>query len=79
MCCAMTKVIEAIYSDGVLKPVEALELSDQQRVRLTIEPLNTRSDAQRQAALQRLFDQIDRMNFRLSGTLPTRDELHERR
>ena len=75
----MTKVIEAIYSDGVLKPVEALELPDQQRVRLTIEPLDTPSDEERQAAVQELFEEIDRMDFRLTGPLPTRDELHERR
>ncbi len=75
----MTKVVEAIYSDGVLKPVEALELPEKQRVRLTIEPLDTCSDAQRQAALRRLFDRIERMNLHLSGPLPTRDELHERR
>lgn len=75
----MIKVIEAIYSDGVLKPVEALELPDQQRVRLTIEPLDTPSDEERQAAVQELFEEIDRMDFRLTGPLPTRDELHERR
>ncbi len=32
----ITKVIEAIYEDGVLKPVEKLDLKDGQRVRIVI-------------------------------------------
>lgn len=75
----MTKVIQAIYANGVLKPTEALELSEQQRVRLIVQTEESPTDEQRKAALQRLFDRIDRMNFRLRGPLPTRDELHERR
>ena len=75
---AMTKVIEAIYTKGVLKPVEALDLAEQQRVRLTIEPLDTRSDEERQAALERLIEGLKRSKLRLEGPLPTRDELHER-
>ena len=75
----MTRVIEAIYCDGVLQPVESLELPDQQRVRLTIEPINTPSDEERRAAVQKLFEEIDEMDFRLTGPLPTREELHERR
>ncbi len=92
----MTKVIEAIYADGVLKPTEALELPEQQRVELTMRviPDNGRpaddrcidawpqmegSRETRQAALDQLFDEIDRANLQLKLRLPTRDELHERR
>ncbi len=33
---AMAKIIEAIYKDGVLKPLEKLDLIDGQRVRIAI-------------------------------------------
>ena len=36
----MTEVIEAIYSHGVLEPLEALEFPEQQRVRLLLQPIN---------------------------------------
>jgi len=84
----MTRVVEAIYEDGVLKPVEALELREQQRVRVTIEPLDGRekggppnagTEDQRGAAVQRLFEVMDQSTLSLTGPLPTRDELHERR
>ena len=74
----MTKVVEAIYSDGVLEPLESLGLAEKQRVRVTIEPIDGTSEEQRQAALQRLFDHIDRSSFRIQGRLPTRDELYDR-
>ncbi len=32
----MSKVIEAVYENGVLKPVEKLDLKDGQRVRIMI-------------------------------------------
>ena len=74
----MTKVIDAIYTKGVLKPVQALELAEQQRVRLTIELLETCSEQERQAALERLIEGLKRSKLRLEGALPARDELHER-
>jgi predicted DNA-binding antitoxin AbrB/MazE fold protein len=33
----MTKQIDAVYENGVLRPLEPLELEEQQRVRITIE------------------------------------------
>ena len=74
----MTRVIEAIYSNGVLRPVDALELPDQQRVRLTIEPIDGASDVDRETALKRLIDGLKSSKLRLNGPLPTRDELHDR-
>ena len=35
----MAKVLEAIYEDGVFKPVKLVDLTEKQRVRLTIEPI----------------------------------------
>ena len=74
----MTKVIEAIYSDGVLKPVEALELPDDQRVRLTVEPIDGDQNLNREEAKKRLIERLKHSELRLTGPLPTRDELHER-
>ena len=33
----MAKIIEAIYEDGVLKPVGSLPLKEHQRIRITLE------------------------------------------
>ena len=74
----MTKVVEAIYSHGVLEPLESLGFPEKQRVRLTIEAIDGTSGEQRQAALQRLLDHIMRSNFRIQGRLPSRDELYDR-
>jgi predicted DNA-binding antitoxin AbrB/MazE fold protein len=35
----MTVIVEAVYEDGVLKPVEPLPLSEHERVRVTVEPV----------------------------------------
>lgn len=86
----MTKVVEAIYSHGVLEPLEALELPEFQRVELTVRPIDgaARADApwpepapskqERDASLAELFAEIDRMDLHLRVRMPTRDELHER-
>ena len=78
----MTKVVEAIYSHGVLEPLESLDLPEKQRVRLIVQPIDNASlsdaSADRHAAMKRLRAGIASMNFRLTGPLPTRDELHDR-
>jgi predicted DNA-binding antitoxin AbrB/MazE fold protein len=35
----MESIFEAIYEDGVLKPLEPIKLLDHQRVKITIHPL----------------------------------------
>jgi predicted DNA-binding antitoxin AbrB/MazE fold protein len=75
----MAQVTEAIYANGVLKPVEDLALREDQRVRLIIEPLDeapTREE--RAAAFARLLAGIEKMQFYSDGPLPSRDELHDR-
>lgn len=74
----MTQIIEAIFSDGVLRPVSPLQLRDQERVRVIIAPINGHSVSNREAALKRLRAGIERMNFRSDGAYPQRDELHDR-
>ncbi len=74
----MAKVIEAIYTNGILKPVEALELPERQRVRLIVQVIADDRCRARREAFKRLRERIARSNFSYGGTLPTRDELHER-
>jgi predicted DNA-binding antitoxin AbrB/MazE fold protein len=74
----MVQVTEAVFSQGVLKPVGELRLREQQRVRLIIEPVDGGQDVDRAAALSRLRAGIESMNFSSSGPLPSRDELHDR-
>ena len=71
----MVHVTEAVFSQGVLKPVDALQLREQQRVRLIIEPMDGGQDVDRAGALKRLRAGIASMSFSSSGPLPARDEL----
>ncbi len=75
----MIRTTEAIFTDGVLKPVEPLNLREQQRVRITVEEVEALTESERAAALKQFFEKADRMGFRSEGPYPTRDELHERR
>lgn len=78
----MTRTVEAVFSGGVFRPTESVQLPDQQKVTLyyqTAEPISFPSDSQRRAALERLWKKVDEMNIRIMGPYPSRDELHERR
>ena len=78
----MTQTIEAIYTDGVLKPTAELPLRDNQRVRLSIETIDETIDetnVDREAAVTRLKAGIASMRFFSEGPLPSREELHDRR
>jgi len=78
----MTPTIEAIYSDGVLKPTAALPLRDNQRVRLSIQPIDDTIDetnVDREAAVTRLKAGIASIRFFSEGPVPSREELHDRR
>jgi len=60
----MAQVTEAIYTQGLLKPKDALALREAQRVRLITEPLDDDHDrGDRSAALQRLRAGIGGMRF----------------
>lgn len=74
----MTQRIEAVYSDGVLKPDHDLGLREQQRVRLIVETIDD-IPKDREAALSVLRAGIARMQFFSKGPLPNREELHDRR
>jgi predicted DNA-binding antitoxin AbrB/MazE fold protein len=74
----MAQIIEATYSEGMLRPDVPLDLHESQRVRLTIETLSPLDRQKRLEAIARLKEGIRSMNFRSSGPLPSRDELHDR-
>ena len=75
----MAQVTEAIYSNGVLKPKQQLELREDQHVRLIVQAFDDVPDAgDRPAALRRLLAGIEGMKFFSRGRLPSRDELHDR-
>ena len=74
----MIQKVDAIYTDGGLKPTSELSLRDNQRVRLTVETIDDPS-RDRQAAIGRLNAGIASMRFFSDGPLPSREELHGRR
>ena len=75
----MAQFIEAVYTNGVLKPQEELGLREAQRVRLIVEALDDDADrGDRPAALHRLLAGIEGMRFFSRESLPSRDELHDR-
>lgn len=75
--------VQAIFQNGVFKPLSAPELREGERVHLTVERVAQGDIAEidtvaRGAALSRLRAGIDSMSFCSSGPLPSRDELHDR-
>ena len=73
----MAQIREAIYARGVLKPVEPLDLRENQRVRIIIEPLEE-SREDRTVALERLKAGVASMRFFSAGRLSSREERHDR-
>lgn len=51
----MDRVIDAIYERGMLKPLQALDLSEHQRVRITIHELVDESPAEQLDAWQEVY------------------------
>lgn len=74
----MVQNIEAVFADGVLKPIDPLRLREHERVRLRVESIDQPSDEDRRRAMDRFIEGAKNMNFRSTGPYPTRDELHER-
>lgn len=70
---------DAIFADGVLRPLSDISLRENEQVRLLVTRSQTATDDERRAALLRLFRRMDAMSFRSSGPYPMRDELHDRR
>lgn len=72
--------IEAIYDDGVFRPLDPVNLPAHERVRITFESMGPETTAEsRQSALRRFRELCLGSGFRSTGPYPTREELHERR
>lgn len=75
----MLRSVEAIFTNGVLRPLENLGLAESQRVRITVEVVDDAVDMEsRRVAMRALFERMDENAARFGRPLPTRDELHER-
>ena len=72
----MTTQVTATYIDGVLRPDEAIGLSDHDRVSITIAPIE--DSAQASQAWESLKQRIRERPVHGGGRRFTRDELHER-
>ncbi len=70
---------DAIFTNGVLKPIDPLPLREQERVRLIVETLEPQTNGDRAAAIARFRAGWAATRFKSEGPYPTRDELHERR
>jgi predicted DNA-binding antitoxin AbrB/MazE fold protein len=73
----MVHSVDAIFENGVLKPVEPLNLAEHQRVRVTIVDQMTPED-DRAAAIEKLWKIADQMAFASKGPYPTRESLYDR-
>ncbi len=76
----MFQILLATFEDGVLKPLEALELPPHAKVRLTIEMVDAGEEQRLREeawASMEKFWRSSKINSR--GERLTRDQLHERR
>ena len=71
----MVRVTEAIFTNGVLKPTERLDLREDERVRIIVESLESRGEEDRQRALERVLAGQAKWAFRSNGPYPTREEV----
>ncbi len=69
---------DAVFRNGVLEPLQTLDLDEDERVRLVVEkpPAGTRSEGS--VLLARLREGFERMSFRSTGPYPGRERLHDR-
>ena len=73
----MTRVTDAVYVNGLLRPLEPLPLEEQQVVRTTVE-FADKHLGERQAARQRMIDGFDKLKLDTGGRAPKRDALYDR-
>ena len=73
----MVRITEAIFKDGVLKPIGKLDLRENEQVRVTIESCEPDRE-KRQEAIARFRAGREQMNLLSTEPYPTRQQLHER-
>ena len=73
----MSQIVNATFDGGFLKPDEALDLPQQARVRLIIEPMEEQCQPHQEAwaELERLWEEA---SIDSGGKHLPRDQLHER-
>lgn len=74
----MTTTVTATFANGVLTPDQPLPLGEQERVKLTIEPLEAWSEEKAQAAWEEFKKRITEKPLHLGGEKFSRDELYDR-
>jgi predicted DNA-binding antitoxin AbrB/MazE fold protein len=74
----MTQTIDAIYTQGVLRPLQKLTLREQEHVRITIQSAQAQEQVSREEAMKQLIECLDRSTLSYGGRPPSREELHER-
>lgn len=76
----MTTQVTATVVGGMFKPDESLQLAEQTRVRLTVEPISEAPPkTTAQEAWQSILARLKERPIHGGGVRYTRDELHERR
>ena len=72
--------VTATYIAGVFKPDQAVDLPENARVQLIIQPEWKQLSTEELDELWKEFDELAKeFPIRSTGPMPTRDELHERR
>jgi len=62
--------VEAIYQDGVFKPLQSVGLPENQRVRLSVQPVNTDDARAWLAAVQQWQQQIIKRGGNFPNSTP---------
>lgn len=74
----MATTVTATFANGVLTPDQALPLAEQERVKLTIEPIDGWTEEKAQAAWEEFKRMIAEKPLHLGGEKFSRDELYDR-
>jgi predicted DNA-binding antitoxin AbrB/MazE fold protein len=75
----MTRAFDAIFENGLLKPLEDVDLPEGRLLRVVIEDQDEKSRRpDRRESFRRFRESVEQGSFYLKGKLPTRDELQKR-
>ena len=74
----MTTQIMATVIDGILKPDQPLQLAEQTRVKLTVEPIDEWTPEKALRAMAAFKEWVKAHPLHLGGKRWTRDELYDR-
>ena len=69
----MTEIVTAVYEDGILRPLQPLNLRDRQRVRIQVLPEEPATQARSEEPIEKLIRRLvseGRMRPRPGGPIP---------